>query len=76
MSQVSTEQAIAQYLKNLGEKEQQEVLEFARALSKSKPRGVSGESLLSFAGSIDRKDAELMQQAIDSDCERVSADEW
>ena len=76
MSQVSMEHAIAQYLKNLGEKEQQEVLEFARALSQLKPKGVPGESLLSFAGSIDRRDADLMQQAIDSDCEKVSPDEW
>ena len=76
MSQVSMEHAIAQYLKNLGEKEQQEVLDFARALSQLKRKGAPGESLLSFAGSIDRRDAVLMQQAIDSDCEKVSPDEW
>ena len=76
MNEMSLEQAISQYLKNLGAEEQQEVLEFARALFLSKHKGVPGQSLLSFAGSIDQKDAELMLQAIERDCEKITHDDW
>ena len=64
------------YLKRLGIEEQRQVLEFARALSVTKPVGVSGESLLSFGGSINKKDIKMMRDAIEQDCEKVIADEW
>lgn len=70
------EQTLSQYLKNLGVEEQKQVLEFARALSLSKRMGVSGKSLLSFAGSIEKRDLDLMQEAIERDCEKVTPDEW
>ena len=40
------------------------------------PSGVSGASLLRFAGSIGSEDIALMQRAIQSDCEQVTHDEW
>lgn len=76
MNSTSLEQTVVEYLKRLGIEERRQVLEFARALSVAKPVGVSGQSLLSFAGSIDKKDLNLMRDAIEQDCEKVIADEW
>jgi len=76
MNSVSFERTIVEYLKRLGVEEQRRVLEFARALSTSKLSGVAGEPLLSFGGSIDKKDLDLMQEVIEEGCEKVVADEW
>lgn len=76
MNTTPLEQTISQYLKNLGLEEQKQVLELARALSLSKRTGVPGASLLAFGGSIDKKDLDLMQEAIEKDCEKVTLNEW
>jgi hypothetical protein len=55
---------------------QYQVLEFARNLTKSKIKGVPGEELLKFAGSIPKEDLQLMSEAIKQDCEKVDFDEW
>lgn len=65
---------ISAVLGELPPEQQRQVLEFARSL-KPQPRGVTGASLLSFAGSIKRDDLSQMQQAIE-ECERVDLDEW
>lgn len=76
MNTTSVEQTVIKYLKTLGTEEKKKVLEFTRLLSSSKIVGIPGKSLLSFAGSIDKKDLKLMQDAIDQDCEKVISDEW
>lgn len=45
----------------------------ARPLARS---GVPGRQLVRFAGAIPPDDLQLMQQAIEADCERVDANEW
>jgi hypothetical protein len=45
-------------------------------LTKSKIKGVPGKKLLRFAGSIPKKDLQLMSEAIKQDCEQVDTDEW
>ncbi len=52
------------------------VLEFTRALAASTPRGVPGQQLLRFAGTIPREDAQLMREAIEQGCEQVDTNEW
>ncbi|HEY4613586.1 MAG TPA: hypothetical protein VII11_11440 [Bacteroidota bacterium] len=69
-------QEITDHLKKLKPEEQQRVLEFTKRLDSSLPHGVTGESLLSFEGAISKNDLELMQQAIEQDCEKVSTDGW
>ena len=44
-------------------------------LTKSKIKGVPGEELLKFAGSIPKEDLQLMSEAIKQDCEKVDFDE-
>ena len=56
--------------------QQRQVLDFPRALATARARGVPGQKLLRFAGTIEPEDLSLISQAIDEDCERVNAHEW
>jgi hypothetical protein len=68
--------AILEQVQGLAPKEQQLVLEFARALAVSRPRGVAGKDLLRFAGIIPKEDLKAMSAAIEEGCEQVNANEW
>jgi len=74
MSTVIKERLLEQ-LDALPEELQRRVLDFARALALSQPKGVPGAGLLKFAGAIPADDLRLMREAIDSGCERVD-NEW
>lgn len=50
---------------------QWEVLEFARTLINSKVQGVFNQQLLRFVGTIPIDDLQLMQEAIEENCEQV-----
>jgi hypothetical protein len=66
---------LRKHLETLPYAQQQQVLNFARALALAQPRGVPGSRLLPFAGTIPSDDLAQMQRAVE-DCERVSLDEW
>ena len=68
--------AILEQVRALLPEEQQRVLEFARALATSRPRGVAGKDLLRFAGTIPKDDLKMMCVAIEEGCEQVNANEW
>ncbi len=70
------EEKVIEQLRCLPYDLQHQVLEFARALAISAPRGVAGRQLLQFAGTISRSDVELMQEAIEQGCEQVDTNEW
>jgi len=55
---------------------QKRVLDFARALAVTGPKGVSGKQLLSFAGSIPSDDLKAIEKAIKDGCEKVDLNEW
>jgi prevent-host-death family protein len=55
---------------------QRKVLEFLQTLRTTMQRGTPGKQLLQFAGLVQSDELVLMQQAIESDCERVDANEW
>ncbi len=63
-------------LRTLPQDLQWRVYEFTRALALSTPRGVPGQQLLRFAGTIEEDDLQLMREAIEEGCERVDANEW
>lgn len=75
MNRLVTEKVIEQ-LKVLPHELQWQVLEFTRALALSVPRGIPGQQLVRFAGSISANDAQLMHQAIEQGCEQVDTNEW
>ena len=67
---------VIEQLKSLPHDLQWRVLEFTRALAQSTPRGVPGQQLLRFAGTITPHDAQLMREAIEQGCEQIDANEW
>jgi hypothetical protein len=76
MLNTMVERELHQQLETLPLDRQRQVLDFARALAATQAQGVSGQSLLSFAGAIDATDLALMIEAIKDDCERISPTEW
>jgi len=67
---------VTEEVKALAPDLQRRVLEFARALALSTPRGVPGRQLLQFSGELSLEDARLMREAIERGCEKVDAHEW
>jgi len=76
MANASIKSEIVEQLDALPHELQQQVLDFARALTLTAPKGVPGKQLLRFAGAIQRDDLQAMSQAIEAGCERVNLDEW
>lgn len=76
MTVQSIESEIYQELEQLPIEQRRQVLEFARSLKTAQIRGVSGQSLLRFAGAIEGSELAIMKQAIEQSCEQVNSDEW
>ena len=72
------ENEILDVLHRLKPEEQQQVLDFARALpGNTRPRGVPASQLFKLAeGLFEHSDVEEMMKAIEEDCERIDYDEW
>jgi hypothetical protein len=70
------EKEIISQLSKLPREKQREVLYFVRALTVEQPVGIPGKELLSFAGSIESHDLEIMARVIEEDCEKVNLNEW
>src|SRR5262249_24104493 len=75
ISQVIEKEIIVQ-LSQLALDQQQQVLNFARALVMAKPVGRTGADLLRYAGMIDAADLNAIRQAIEEGCEQVNLNEW
>jgi len=67
---------IIEQLEALPDELQWRVLEFTRSLTLPTPRGVPGQQLLRFAGTISSDDAHLMREEIEHGCEKIDANEW
>ncbi len=67
---------IIEQLEALPQELQRRVLEYTRSLTLPTPRGVPGQQLLRFAGTISSDDAHLMREAIEHGCEKIDANEW
>ena len=67
---------IVKKIKALPDNLQRQVLIFVDTLQISSARGISGKSLLEFAGTIPPDDLKIINSAIESGCEQVDAGEW
>jgi hypothetical protein len=73
---VSIIDQVLEQLRAMPQPLQWQVLQFARTLRTSELQGVPGQQLLQFAGTISSEDLQLMQAAIEEDCERIDLNEW
>jgi hypothetical protein len=55
---------------------QQRVVRFARSLVQPPPKGVPGDRLLRFAGTMTHEEAQEFLKSIEEGCERIDSDEW
>ena len=60
---------ILELLHRLPELQRQRILEFARELAETKPRGVPGANLTAFGGRIPLDDLQRMPDAIEEGCD-------
>jgi predicted nucleic acid-binding protein len=67
------QQAILEELQRLSEVQQAHLLHFIQSML---PNNQPTSDLLRFAGAIDSGELQTMQSAIDTDCNKVDADEW
>lgn len=71
------ERELRERLSLLAPDQQRQVLEYARALSEEAPRrGVPGQSLLRFVGSIPADDLREIGRAVEEGCEGVDPRGW
>jgi hypothetical protein len=70
------EKALHEQITRLGDEEQLRVLEFARSLSASPGKGAAGQTLVRFAGAIEKGDIMIIGTTIDDGCETVNSNEW
>ena len=76
MLNVTVKKQIISQVGLLDYEHQRRVLDFARALVVTCPKGVPGKQLLSFAGTIPADDLKTMEMAIEDSCETVDQNEW
>ena len=76
MLNVTVRKQIISQMGLLDYEHQRRVLDFARALVVTCPKGVPGKQLLSFVGTIPAADLKTMEQAIEDSCEKVDQNEW
>ena len=69
-------QEIAKQVELLRPAMQEQVLRFVVSLTHVTPPGTPGVDLLQFAGSLDPISSREMREVIESECERVDADQW
>jgi hypothetical protein len=76
MLNTSVKKDIINQIGRLDYEHQRHVLDFARALAVTGPKGVSGKQLLSFAGSIPAENLKVIKKVIEDGCEKVDLNEW
>lgn len=76
MLSVTVKKQIINQMGLLDYEHQRRVLDFARTLVVTCPKGIPGKQLLSFAGTIPAADLKTMQEAIENSCEKVDLNEW
>jgi len=75
MIEPSVKDVLYKEIARLDDADRKRVLEYARALGRT-PRGVTGSSLLSLAGSVSESDMAEIEAAVDEGCEKVNPGGW
>lgn len=75
MVNFALERELRDHLAALAPEQQRQVLEYARALGTAPRRGLPGESLLRFAGTMEPSEIADLARAVE-DCEAVDPHGW
>jgi hypothetical protein len=67
---------VIEQLQELPDNLQRQVLDFIQRLKATADKEMKGVQLIQFAVAISQEDLEIMQQAIDKDCEKIDVNEW
>jgi hypothetical protein len=76
MRESSAKDALLEELKRLAEPDRRRLLDYARSLGGRTPKGVTGESLAAYVGSVPESDAASIAAAIEDGCEKVDLSAW
>jgi hypothetical protein len=76
MRESSATDALLEELKRLAEPDRRRLLDYARSLGGRTPKGVTGESLAAYVGSVPESDAASIAAAIEDGCEKVDLSAW
>jgi hypothetical protein len=76
MRESSARDALLEELKRLAEPDRRRLLDYARSLGTQAPKGVTGESLAAYVGSLPEADAVSIAEAIEDGCEKVDLSAW
>lgn len=76
MSTTSIQEQIAERVAKLPPEDQKRVLAFVDSLPGNQLHGVPGANWKPFIGSISAEDLDLMEKAIEEECERIDPNEW
>ena len=76
MLNVAVKKEIIEQMGRLDCEHQRRVLDFARALAVTEPKGIPGKSLLTLGEIIHTKKKKTKKKAIEDNCEKVDKSEW
>jgi hypothetical protein len=76
MRETSAKDALLEELKRLAEPDRRRLLDYARSLGGRAPKGVTGESLAAYVGTLPESDAASIAAAIEDGCEKVDLSGW
>jgi hypothetical protein len=76
MTTLAIKNELLHHMSRLPTAMQCQVLQFARALEMTTHSGVSGASMVAFAGCIPPDELSVIAQAVEDGCERVDTHEW
>ncbi len=76
MLQTDVRDEILGHLDGFTLEQQQKVLEIVRSMASRPPIGVPGSSLLHYAGTLSKEEADEMMRVIEEQCERIDPSAW
>ena len=76
MLQTTVRDKIINRLDALTVEQQQKILEIMESMDARPPVGVPGSSLLHYAGTLSKEEADEMMRVIEEECERIDPSDW
>ncbi len=76
MTESKLKNEIISLLERMNTEQQKKLFNFMISLNSQNIKGVSGKSLLNFAGFIEKEDLQEIEEAINENCSGIDLNEW